>query len=256
MKPIKIFALSIGLISLASCQTWDGLKQDVNSLNTPEWTKNFSGGEPDADDFVIGGDCPKVEVVEELGSINEFSDLSDPQPYNLITQAHISRVTTTCEYSGKTATADVQITFEGKRGARAQDVQFDYPFFVAVTNPGGKILAKELFTADVAYSGADMTTTQESVRQIIPIANKNEGAEYKILVGFQLDQSQLAYNRALIASRLAAEKAAIEAAKAAKTAPQATPPQEVVIIETPTYQQPELMAPAPQESGPIVIAPQ
>ena len=266
MRPLTFLALSMCLISLTACQTLAGLKEDLGNINAPGWA---SSSQPNADLLVENGLCPTVQVVEELGTAHKFFDISDPKDYNLIAQTRIAKVESNCNYSGKSTEANIRLSFEGQRGPQAQDNQFTYPFFVAVTAPNGKILAKEVFDTQLQFNGVNSATAYEDVRQIIPIANQNDGPDYKILIGFQLTQDQLQYNRELIAARIAAEKAAAEAAKQAEKeaaqakeamanqeAPVPSQSNEVIIEEIPPYEPPELRAPQPQQDGPIIITPQ
>ena len=86
------------------------------------------------------------------------------------------------------------------RAASGQKPFFSHPFFVAITSDNGDILAKEIFAASLTYpAGADSQTYTERLRQVIPIDNRDRGANYKVLVGFQLTPDQLAYNRKKLA---------------------------------------------------------
>ncbi len=73
-----------------------------------------------------------------------------------------------------------------------------YPFFIAVTNTNNKILAKEVFYAPIHFE-ADKNTKKhvEILRQVIPTSQKPV-SHFKIMAGFQLNESQLSYNRYLI----------------------------------------------------------
>ena len=73
---------------------------------------------------------------------------------------------------------------------------FSYPFFVAVTDPKGVIMAKEIFSASMTYDrNEDSHTYYESMRQLIPLDRKSSAKRHKVLLGFQLDPAQLKYNR-------------------------------------------------------------
>jgi hypothetical protein len=120
----------------------------------------------------------------------------------LITQVSIGLAGRACQYNLKSVTVDLKVNFDGRLGAGsdpAQRAYFSLPFFVAVMEPGGNILAKEVFAATLAYpSGAQKQTYTENLRQIIPIANTARGPRYKVKIGFQLSPDQLKYNRAAI----------------------------------------------------------
>ena len=234
MKPTKLLIIALATFTLAACeQTWQGIQDDLGNINTSSWDlPKLNNNDPQADLFAKSGNCPQVNVVEELSTVSEFSDANNPGTYNLISASRITKAKDTCEFNGKTATVDIKLVFDGKTGPKAFGTNsYSYPFFVAITAPNGNILAKEVFSAPLNYRPGDTSTTHsESLRQIIPIANEVDGPKYKILIGFQLTQEQLAYNRTIIAQREA--DAAAAAALQQRAAQQ---PQQVV---TPTPLQP------------------
>ena len=233
-------------LTLSACeQTWQGVKDDLGNFNTSSWDfPNLAeNNDPQSAQFVENGNCPTVSVVEELSTVSEFADTASQTLENLISKAKMVKSKSNCEFNGKTATVDLQLTFEGALGPKALGMtNFSYPFFVAVTAPNGSILAKEVFSAPLSHSSADDPTTHyETLRQIIPISNELQGPQYKILIGFQLTQEQLAYNRSLMAQQkaMAAANAAAQAGQItapAPTAPVAPPAQEItkpIIIRNP-----------------------
>ncbi len=262
MSPLKFLTLTLCVFTLSACQqTWEGLKEDIDSISAPSWaefTPLIAKKEVSPELLVDNGNCPTIKIVEELATANTFSDISNPQDYNLISRALVTQAENTCSYSGKTATIDLKLTFSGQIGSKAQNQNsFSTPYFVAVTQPNGSILAKEVFSTTLTQQPGTIQTTQyETLRHIIPIANPNDGPKYKILIGFQLTQEQLQHNRAVIAAERAAKLAAEQAAKDAAKADKAP------LFQSQTPQTPP---PAPQTGtqrvtqtpdGPIIIYPQ
>lgn len=96
----------------------------------------------------------------------------------------------------------MKLIFNGKLGPKGREKVsdkpfFSYPYFVAVTSPGGKIMAKEIFAASMTYGSHESTHSYfEKLREVIPISSKENAKNYKILIGFQVTKDQLAYNRA------------------------------------------------------------
>ncbi|MAI62974.1 MAG: hypothetical protein CBB87_10935 [Micavibrio sp. TMED27] len=197
MKPFKHLVLAAALISLSACQTLDGIVADFDKLEIPSMTMS----ESDADQLVYDGTCPSIEVVNELRQLNEFTNPYDQVDHNLISRATITNIETACSHAKTNVTIDMKMAFEGMLGPRARRTAndkpfFSYPFFVAVTDAGGNILAKEIFAANMTYgAGQNRQTYYEKMRQIIPVENRAAANRFKILVGFQLDTDQLNYNR-------------------------------------------------------------
>ncbi|MCK6418801.1 MAG: hypothetical protein L6Q57_07685 [Alphaproteobacteria bacterium] len=198
MKNFKAIIVLCGALVLVSCaDTWNELKGGLGDLSLPSLR---NGTNPE--DFVAGSDCPKVEAVPELAAYNEFRPVKNPFEDSLITSVNLTLVGAACTYNPKSVTMDLKLQFDGRLGPaqKAENKEFfSIPFFVAVKEPGGNVLAKEVFAASLNYTpGSGRATYTENLRQIIPIANTARGPRYKVVVGFQLSPEQLAYNRAAI----------------------------------------------------------
>ena len=218
MKQIRLFALGITVLALSSCQTWDGVMQDVGGLDLPTLDSSSAPVDRRADTLVTNADCPVIEVVDELSVYNEFAQAAPQQPALLISSAAFGPVQSSCSFTPKSVTVDLKLTVQGQRGQQSgTTAPIPYPYFVAVTDPGGDIMAKEVFTAPINYASGQ-TTFNDTLRQIIPIPDRSRANRYKVLVGFQLNKDQLTLNRAEIQRRFAAQQAAEEAARAAAKA--------------------------------------
>ncbi len=218
MKPLRYSVLLLSTLAISACQqTWEGIQQDIGTINLPKATSSSVSGNT-ADRFVASGSCPQAEVVGELKSLSEFDNISNPSRNNLISTIEITSVQKSCSVSRGAATIDLQMDFVGTLGPRGRALSsdrpfFSYPFFVAVTSSSGTILAKEVFAASLTYDpGVDTKTYTEKLRQIIPIEAGENGGDYRVLVGFQLTPDQLSYNRQVIR-----ENKLIEQARAQQT---------------------------------------
>lgn len=222
MKAIRFTALTLGVMGLSGCQTMSETWQDVKSFDFGPAQTN----EQREAAALPTQACPQVKVVDELSSLSEFSDLSSPADYNLVSRVNLSESASNCTYDGQNAVVDLKLVFDSKIGAKGRakpgdTPTFSYPFFVAVTDENSNIKAKEVFAASVTYAaGEDQHTYYENLRQIIPVENGMEGSKFKVLVGFQLSPDQLRYNRAHI-DTIAAEARRQEASHQAQAQAQA-----------------------------------
>lgn len=216
MKKLGLFALCLCLLGISSCRAVDGLMDDIDSLDLPVLSMD---GEPRTEDLTYSGSCPEIRLIEELASYSEFSDSSSTRDSDLVSRVKIADVKSACHTDERTVTADLKLAFEGVLGPQARQSTsekpfFAYPFFVAIASPEGKILAKEVFAAGMAYpAGQNRHVYYENIRQIIPIEARDHGRPFKILLGFQLGPDQLEYNRKLIKAERKAQEAARKAAK-------------------------------------------
>lgn len=187
MRLLTIAMVGMAL-ALSGCQTID--------LDNFE---PFSGDQVEQN--IFENQCPKIKIVNELSELSEFIDISDPSEYNLVSNVKLDLNESSCNYRGANVSVDLKLAFNSRLGPRGRLTDkdkpfFSYPFFVAVTNPQGNILAKEVFGASMTYKRGEETHIYfENLRQIIPIPNPDKGRHYEILIGFQLTPTQLAYNR-------------------------------------------------------------
>ena len=211
-RSCTLAAFILILFALPACETFEGMKEDISGIGMPEFAA--LGQKKTA----LHSTCPEVHIVEELATLAEFATRTDTGDNNLVSKTDINQVESSCKRGKQSITVDLKLAFEGKLGPQGRSQgsggpSFTYPFFVAITAPNGNILAKEVFAATIAYdSGRDQQTYYESLRQIIPVKYETKAGRYKVLVGFQLSNDQLAYNRTQI-------ELAKEAAKAQKGNP-------------------------------------
>ncbi|MGZ9097105.1 MAG: hypothetical protein ACXW30_02270 [Micavibrio sp.] len=157
--------------------------------------------------------CPTVRIVQDLNQVHQFVDSGNPDPAHSVSSIRMTNVQDQCALVKDNMVIDMTLAFEGHIGpkARAQSGDkpgFAYPYFIAITNNQGNIIAKEVFAVTLAYeSGRDTETHVEQVRQMIPVAGLNPD-NYKVLIGFQLSEEELAFNRALPPEQSMVEPAA------------------------------------------------
>lgn len=153
---------------------------------------------------INGVECPPVTVIEELRTLHQFTEGTTARAENNISTVSIASVKTSCTANDNNLAVDLTVTFEGELGARAKEWNMDtpsfaYPYFIATTTPGGTIAAKEVFTATISYErGIGHVVREEKIRQIIPTGGAVYGHDHEILIGFQLTEAELAYNRSLM----------------------------------------------------------
>lgn len=219
MKLTHLSALLAMALTLSACETMNSVKNSVggmfNGSPNAEETQMAAKSEELAETIVASGqsgNCPSVQIMSDLKNLHEFMDYSAPSENTRLSHIEIMDVKTECAEQDEAVAMNIDITFNGQIGAQARQTKkdtanFSYPYFVAVTDAQGKILAKEIFAASVSYSSGQDTIKQiETINQLLP---KTEGvADYTVLLGFQLNEEQLIYNRTQLAPA-AGEEASI-----------------------------------------------
>lgn len=196
---------SLTLFTLTACQTFHNMADDFNDLRqgtadyAPLHTVSYGANIPEK---LIESPCPQVELVDDLSSISDFTHPAKMTPEFLVSRVDLGSAESTCKLSNSSAVVDLKLIFNGMLGPKGKIKSsdkpfFSYPYFIALTAPNGKIMAKEIFAAPLSFNANENEHVYfENLRQIIPIKNKTVANRYKILIGFQLSPEQLAYNRA------------------------------------------------------------
>lgn len=216
MKRFNLLLIAASTLTIAACSTVDNMVDSISAI--PTTVKTATVKPAGAEEFIIQGNCPKTEIVQELSGYSQFIPPEATTEDRLIARAHVTSIEGTCAASERSTTVDIKLAFRGVAGPQTtytagDAASYNFPFFVAITGPGGNILAKEVFSATMDFApGDNILTYEETLRQIIPLTSPEMAKKHKILVGFQLDQQQLEYNRAILAQQQLLEEAAQNAA--------------------------------------------
>ena len=247
MTKTRLSALALLMtagLALTACETAKGVQSDVatnySSLKstlarlstTPstspasetQTAQMASGISPAAGGSSSG--CPDVRIVQDLNQVHQFIDGGAPAPAEAVSSVRMTSVQNSCKISNNNMAVDMTLAFEGSIGPKGRNnasdkPSFAYPYFVAITNNQGSIIAKEVFAVTMAYDGKQTSkSSTEQIRQMIPMSGSDQ-KNYKVLIGFQLNDQELAFNRTLPQDTVVAQTAAIIDAAVADIEPAA-----------------------------------
>ena len=153
------------------------------------------------------GVCPAALALYDAHRVVQFN--GDEIIYgNIGFTGEILGVRSLCTYSGdRPIIANLEIDMAFGRGPAAVGNEETYEFFVAVTRRDSAIIHREVFPVHVRFNrDEDRTYTTETIDAIsIPRANEGtSGANFEILVGFELSEEELAFNRSGMRFRVSA----------------------------------------------------
>jgi hypothetical protein len=224
---------------MAGCDTMDrsvqNVKERVGSIQMPEIPHFWAAQKEEA------MPCPQVILVEELRAIHQFKDANHPKPGEKVSSGYFSGAGAACQQTGNNLVVQLTLHLRGELGQTAIDKKsprpsFSYPYFVAVTDAGGNVVAKEIFAANISYdAGQSSSATEENIREIVPLSGTGVEKGYSIMIGFQLSDGELAYNRSLLNAEVPPEMAMIAptpAPEADKPAAKKTVKKKIVKKET------------------------
>jgi len=153
------------------------------------------------------GPCPSALSLYDAHRLVELRD--GPLAYSSVGfTGEVLAVRSLCSYYGeRPILANLEIDFGFGRGPAAVGSERTYDFFVAVTRRDMAVIAKETFPITVRFSAdEDRVFLTETVDAIsIPRADAGtSGVNFEILVGFELTEEQIAFNRSGQRFRVAA----------------------------------------------------
>jgi hypothetical protein len=139
--------------------------------------------------------CPATTTVPDLQTSVQL--MPGPQGATVQSAGRINTVNATCDREGDNGViSSLAIGFTGLRTTPAID-KVALPYFVAMADANGNVLGKQQFTVALSFPpDAQVTKATDSVTVHMPLKNAQLGNVYTLVIGFQLDQGQLDYNRA------------------------------------------------------------
>ena len=175
---MRIFALSTLILALAACQSGSSIGDAFDNRRN-------------------AGACPPAGAIYNAARVVQFED--ETQVYsNVAYTGEIVGVRLFCRYaSDNPVQAEVEIDFAFGKGPSGTANRQDYGYWVAVTRRSGKVLNKEYFTVQADFSEGPINGKTEVIQRIvIPRLDESvSAANFEVLIGFDLTDEQLTYNK-------------------------------------------------------------
>jgi hypothetical protein len=144
------------------------------------------------------GPCPYVKVLYDAARYEEFKD-GRQNPASVGFTGEITGVRANCQYKqNDPISVQVAIDFALGRGPMAAGASKDYRYWVAVTERNTQVIAKEDFAVRGEFKdGADRVDVTDEIQGItIPRATTTtSGANFEVLIGFDVTPEMAAFNR-------------------------------------------------------------
>jgi hypothetical protein len=144
------------------------------------------------------GPCPFVKTLYDAARYIEFKGGEEASAAVGYT-GEIQGVSAQCEYkSDDPIKVKMEILFELGRGPQAGGSSKTYRYWIAVTDRDREVITRQTFDLPVTFDPAhDRTYKTEEIQQIvIPRAKATvSGANFEILVGFEVTPEMAAFNR-------------------------------------------------------------
>jgi hypothetical protein len=143
--------------------------------------------------------CPKVSILSDAAEMTTFQPGGGRDVTDVVLQGEVNAVTSECKYDKDTKVIDMtaNLTLVAVRGAALRQGEVTLPFFVAVIDrKTQKILKKRTFQSPVPFpEGRRRSGVSEVIVEHITVGADRTISDYEVLVGLQLTEEQVEYNR-------------------------------------------------------------
>jgi len=144
------------------------------------------------------GPCPYVKVLYDAARYVEFKENREASA-NVAYSGEIQGISAGCQYrDSDPIKVTMEVLFELGKGPQATGDTKSYRYWVAVTKRNDSVITKQYFDLPVKFAeGEDRIYATEEIGQItIPRATATtSGANFEILVGFDVTPQMAAFNR-------------------------------------------------------------
>lgn len=207
---MKLTSLVFAALALPLAACASGKDKEVANPDQPQAAGQAQAGRADTPGFIErtfstsrneanAGPCPLLGVLYDSSRLVEFKGEGERYA-NVAYTGEMRGVRGLCRYTGANPielSLDIDMAF-GK-GPAAEGSSRTYRYWVAVTRSNMAPIEKQYFDLRVDFPrGEDRMAGSEHIEKIvIPRANDTiSGANFEILVGFELTPEQVAFNRA------------------------------------------------------------
>ena len=129
--------------------------------------------------------CPSTIILRPLANTAVFAPGRPPRPENVAFYGVLDDVSSKCDLAGDNAHVALDAIVIGQRGPAAKSDAVDLDYFVAVTGPGGAILAKKPFAVHIAFDNDKLRAgVTDHIEETIPLAG-HKPSELQLVLGFQ-----------------------------------------------------------------------
>ena len=148
------------------------------------------------------GPCSRALILGDTQQLTRFRDGLGRDILDVSYSGRLTRVFADCEYEMKkdrtgTMKVRVYVAVEAERGPANRDRVAPFRYFVSLVDAKREPVSKNVFDLAATFPGnvTRMTLTDDTVEMKVPIEAGQSGRDFGIVVGFQLSEDQLEYNR-------------------------------------------------------------
>ncbi len=144
--------------------------------------------------------CPTVTLPGDVADLTRFRPDQPPDISTMVLDARVAAVPATCRRGpgGTSIVATVTMRATVERGPGATSREAALPWFIAVIeNEGDRVLSRQSFLMPVVFppNVARLTVSSPPVEVAFPLRGERRVQDTRIMVGFLVNEQELALNR-------------------------------------------------------------
>lgn len=180
-------------------QAEDQRKQSEDDAKKKKRDKEWGDSAAPLASMRNAGPCPFVKTLYDASRYVEFKDAREASA-SVGYSGEIQSIQAGCQYKdAEPITVVMDILFELGKGPQATSSSKTYHYWIAVTDRNREVIAKQNFDLPVTFpAGKDRVYMTDSISSIvIPRGSQTtSGANFEILVGFDVTPQMAEFNRA------------------------------------------------------------
>lgn len=143
--------------------------------------------------------CPQVLILADAETFTQFRPGRGRDITDIVAEGEISGFKGTCQFGKRNETIEMTlaVSFTLTRGAANTEGVVSVPYFVAIPgmypDPAGKAVMP--LAVEFPPNMSKVRYNDEQVQLSLPVGGNQTGASYEVIIGFQLDEDQVAFNR-------------------------------------------------------------
>ena len=155
-------------------------------------------GGPRMDDLLVP--CPSLVLPADVADLTRHQPGSQPDLSTLILDARVTGIDGSCRRGRRDQSLDstIAVRFQMDRGPAATTRAVQLPWFIALLDTRtNQVVSRQSFVMNgqFAVNTTRANVTSQSVEIAFPVSAERRVQDYRVLVGFQLTEDEVALNR-------------------------------------------------------------
>lgn len=142
----------------------------------------------------IGPTCPRVAVGDDVDYVARF-DGKGSSKQNLLYAVKMDVPNGVCFLNEDSIDVEMSVPIRVQRGPAMEDREINFGYWVAIARTDKTILARESYQAGAELKQNEVGQIIDEFDQTIPIKPGENGNNFVIIVGLELTEEELDYNR-------------------------------------------------------------